>query len=214
MYSSKVSGLLEIRYLFVVFVLAFTSSAQAQDLRSAGCVCDPSHFLNNFDSAELVFRGKILSGQLDVNSESVDFVAEVLTELRGETDKQIALSTPPGSDCGFGVYAGAVRVFILGKNDRTVSRCDLHPDFPLIETDHLSAAILLVDNYSSGPSRISDLLAKYLSEGAAASSILMVFNLAQKLDPAAPVSFSETYLTYRDLEVLVRQDKVVTHVWR
>ncbi|MFK8031107.1 MAG: hypothetical protein AB8G18_12800 [Gammaproteobacteria bacterium] len=206
--------MIKTRYISLALAFAFTSIGNAQELRDVECACDPLHFAENFKTADRVFRGRIVSGQLDINSESVDFKVEVVNQLRGRVDPTVFLSTPLKESCGFSVLAGVEWVFVQRKGDQVVSRCDLQPDDTFTDVDYFTAAVALVDHASSAPAKAKDALASYLLEGVSASDIWMVFDLAQKLDPSAPTRLSEAFLSFRNLEVIVSQSKVVSHVWR
>ena len=197
-----------------VFIAALHFPAAAGGSARQPCECSSSHFASNYAHADRIFEGRIRSGQLDEESGSVDFKVQITTTYRGQESGLIHLSTSPSEGCQIDVYAGSHSLFILGKGKKTVSICDVQFDGRNSNTQQLATAISFVENYTSDRQKSEQILSRNLKAGADVSPLRSLLNVVNELDSKVPVYDSGELIIYRDLEVRIKNNKVVSHVWR
>ncbi len=201
---------------YLVFVLSAMTQlpAMAQNANSDDCSCSPSHVSSNYAVAERIFEGRILNGRLDDESDSIIFEVGEISTVRGEEQSPIRLSTSLSQGCSVDIYAGSEMVFILGAGDKSVSRCDVPFGYHNKDARRLMKALKFIEHYETNRAKAQSVLVDNLVVGADASALRSILNIAYRLDPTEPVFDTSTVLVYRDLEVNVKNDRVVSYVWR
>lgn len=109
-----------IRYFLLLFFVVVSTSLVAQ-----GCLCTRLDSLQAFDSATLVFDGKVVKSETNWLSGGLKHTFMVERSWKQATDRLLIVNTPWQTYCGFPFEAGLrYRVFVRRKFTMKTDACN------------------------------------------------------------------------------------------